>query len=70
MHQDRIHDRVDVVRRQVWQPDDHDVGLAVHLGQLLRVQVRHRDFVDGLGLSRVNAGDSVWCLYLLVELVL
>ena len=59
MHEDRVQDRVDVVRPEVRDPHHHDVGLAAHLDQLLAVQVLERPLVHRFHLARVDAGDLV-----------
>ena len=59
LHEDRVHDRVDVVGADVGEPHHHHVRLAVHLHQLLAVHRREGLLVHGLGLAGVNPGDAV-----------
>ena len=68
--EDRVHDRVDVVRADVRQSRDQHVGLTVDLDQLLTVHVRERLLVHGAGLARVHAGDAVRRVHLPEHLAL
>ena len=58
-HQDRVHDRVDVVGADVGQPHGEDVALALHLDQLLRVDVLGGAGVHRLDLSGLHRGHLV-----------
>ena len=59
LDQDRVHDRVHVVRTDVGQADHQDVGLPVHLDQLLPVDVGQCALVDGVGGTGVDPGHPV-----------
>ena len=59
MHEDRVQDRVHVVRPQVGHAHDQHVGLALHLDELLAVQVRERALVHRLDLAGVHARELV-----------
>ena len=55
----RVHDRVDVVRPEVRDAKEQHVGLAVHGDHLLLVVVPERLFVHGVGRPRVHARHPV-----------
>ena len=57
-HQDRVHDRVDVVGADVGQPHGEDVGLAFDLEQLLRVDVLGGAGVHRLHLAGLHRGHA------------
>ena len=55
-HEDRVHDRVHVVRADVRDAHGQDVGLALDLDELLAVDVLRRHPVHGLDLAGLHAG--------------
>ena len=55
-HEDRVHDRVDVVRADVGQAGGDDVRLAVDEHGLLRGDVLERDLVDRAAFTAIQAG--------------
>jgi hypothetical protein len=58
-HEDRVHDRVDVVRPDERDAHRQDVGLALHLDELLLVDVLGGDLVHRLDLAALDAGHLV-----------
>ena len=58
-HQDRVHDRVHVVRTDIWNTHREDVGLALDFNELLVVDVLRRDLVDRLDLAGLDARHLV-----------
>ena len=68
VHQDRVHDRVHVVRAEVGESEHEHVGLSPDLDQLLPVQVLEGALVDGLDLAGVDPGELVRGLDPAVEL--
>ena len=58
-HQDRVHDRVDVVGAQVGQPHREHVGLALNPHEVLAIDVLERHPVDRFDLARLDRRQSV-----------
>ena len=59
MHKDRVHHRVHVVRADVGETEHDDVRLAVHLDQLLAMEVLEGSLVDRLRLAGIDPGHAV-----------
>ncbi len=59
LHEDRIHDRVDVVRTDVRDADDQDVGLSLDRDCVLLEDLGQRLFVHRVGLAGPYAGHAV-----------
>src|SRR5229473_3550883 len=51
LHEHWIHDRIDVVRTDIWNADDQDVGLTLDRHRVLLKHARERLSMDTLGLA-------------------